>query len=231
MRAIGTVMPIRAAMEEHGYSEAVQDEGWGLLQKTCTYSRGRTPELINQEVRGAIVAIDQKDEDIFHLVGASLTRHHPAQAAFVLDGIGPQVGSSSVLNMAILLDRLDALEAGPEREATRAEDHAALATLSSRRMNKQRREELRALVVLAKSAPSAPDPDKPVRERTEKERQASLIELRAWYEEWSAIARVCVKRRGYLQMLGLATRRRRSAEKAGEAKPVTDGTPGGGDEK
>ena len=45
------------------------------------------------------------------------------------------------------------------------------------------------------------------RERTEAELVAGLTRLRAWFEEWSGVAKVAVKRRDYLIRMGLAARR------------------------
>jgi hypothetical protein len=160
--------------------------------------------------RESILEIDGRDEDLFRLVRASVIQRHAAQAEFLLSGIGPDEGIASVLNVRHLLDRLDALEAGPEREATREADHATLATLATRGVTPRLRAELRDLVNAAQSA-EGPVPSVEDAERLAAEQHRALVELRDWYEEWSEIARVAIKRRSHLLALGLASRRGRPA--------------------
>ncbi len=67
--------------------------------------------------------------------------------------------------------------------------------------------------VPSESAPVDPR-DEAKRAEREKKHVASLVALRAWYEEWSEIARAAIKRRDYLIRVGLA--KRKSAKKAGK---------------
>jgi hypothetical protein len=57
-------------------------------------------------------------------------------------------------------------------------------------------------------------------------RQRVLVELRAWYEDWSEMARVTFKRRDHLLRLGLAQRKVR--RKVGVAPAVARGATGAG---
>jgi hypothetical protein len=52
---------------------------------------------------------------------------------------------------------------------------------------------------------SLPDAEKVA--KSEADTLRNLMALRAWYEEWSSIARVVIKRRDYLIRMGLAKRR------------------------
>jgi hypothetical protein len=61
------------------------------------------------------------------------------------------------------------------------------------------------------------------RERFAADRQAALVALRAWYEEWSELARACIKRRDLLQNLGLARRGRRAASEADDTENGSGG--------
>jgi hypothetical protein len=146
------------------------------------------------------------DEDVFRITTATLTRHFRGQAAFVVDGIGPDTGIASVLAMAHLLDRLDALDSSPAREATReatrSTDHAALALLAVRTLT------LPAATSDAASSPSPipPPPPTPPRPRrncprsttqSASDQETALRGLRAWFDEWSEIAKACIKRRDH----------------------------------
>jgi hypothetical protein len=138
-------------------------------------------------------------------------RRFPEQAAFVLDGIGPAEGIEAVVATRHLLDRLDALESSPAREATRAADHAALELLATRTLDRARRTELRAVVTVAQqSTGETPTTRIAKAQQVAEERKAALDALRAWLDEWSDVARTCIKRRDHLISLGLATRRPRS---------------------
>jgi len=75
--------------------------------------------------RAAITEIDAWDEPGFRRVGAALGRLHPEQHAFVFDGLTAARGQGSLVSVTTLLDRLDALDSAPDREATREVDHAA----------------------------------------------------------------------------------------------------------
>jgi hypothetical protein len=108
-----------------------------------------------------------------------------------------------------LLDRLDALEGAPEREATRAADKAALETLAQRGIDAAVRGHLRALVEQAGVAHDpVPAPERPMAE----DREQALRALAAWYADWSETARAAIQRRDYLVMLGLASRRQRKEQ-------------------
>jgi len=164
--------------------------------------------ISNEEPNAAQMELDQWDEGGFRILKASLSRHYPTQAAFLLDGLGPSQGFAAVAGVSTLLDRLDALESSPEREATRAEDHGALELLAKRGIDKAERLRLRGLVQKVTQA-SAVVPS-PTGSAEEKERDyiASLIALRSWFEEWSEVARVVIRRRDWLILLGLARRKR-----------------------
>jgi hypothetical protein len=215
LRAVGITPAIRVALAVYGYTPAVHDEGWNLLKASCSGDEDAVPDRSDAIARGAIRTVDDRDEDLFRLVRVSLEHRHPAQASFVLDGIGPEVGIEAVLAVAHLLDRLDALESSPARASTRAEDHAALATLAARTIDRERRRELRALVNTGQIGAPTVDavggaaPSAPAAEAAPDERHAALRALRNWHHEWSTIARSCIKRRDQLVRLGLAARRAR----------------------
>jgi hypothetical protein len=227
LRAIGTRTAIRALMNARGYTPEDHKEGWRLLHAVSGYVEEAPPEGIDVKVRGAIVELDQWDEDGFRLVRAALGRRHPEQAAFVLDGIGPSVGPAAVTGVKTLLVRLDALEKSPERKATRKEDHAALDTLAKRGLDAKERARLAHLVRVAESVSDLPEDDGD-RVKKDQAHVEALIALRVWFEEWSEIARVAVKRRDYLILMGLAKRKPSAKGKKGQKGAAkADATPTG----
>lgn len=222
VRAIGTVAEIRAIMATVGYDAAVHQEGWDFIHAASGYRQGKALRADTTEIREAIAALDAQDEGLFRIVRATLRRHHPEQAEFVLEGIGPSVGPAAVVGVKKLLTRLDALESGPERAGTRKADEAALATLAKRGIHQERRRALAALVAKAESV-SDPVDDGGAAATADKDYEQKLVAARAWYEEWSDIARSVITRRDHLIRMGLASRRRRKAEDTGDEDTGDDG--------
>ncbi len=209
LRGIGTSAPIRAKLAARGYTPAEHARGWGLMQATGGRfdGDGPNPDAEDETVQAAIAEVDAWDEDGLRVVGASLRHRHPAQYAFVMRGLKASTGAEAVVGVSTLLDRLDALEGAPEREGTRAADHAALATLAARGIDEAERARLRARVKAAQSFAGVEGQNRQA--EFERRVKAALVEQRAWFEEWSEVARSVVKRRDQLIRLGLASRRPR----------------------
>jgi hypothetical protein len=216
LRAAATKLEIRAALFAAGYSEEEQALGWQLLEKASGYVPGIASPSADTAARAAIAEIDAWDEPGLKRVGAALGRLHPEQHAFVFAGLETAQGIGSLLSVATLLDRLDALERAPERAGTRAADRAAIATLTGRGITPEVRRRLRELLKVAQTAEA---PVFPV-DASSEERDQALRELRAWYKDWSETARAVIRRRDYLVMLGLTQRR-----KAEETEEGTEGEP------
>jgi len=211
---IGTSVQVRGAIEQRGFGEEDRREGWRLLEAAGDYRPpagvGAGAPEVDAAVRDAVVALDGWDEDGFRVIRATLERRYPEQAKMVFDGLAASTGASAVLGVSKLLQRLDALEKGKSKE-----DKAAMALLAKRGVTAAERKRLRDLVATAQSAAPAaeaapPDGDE-ARTETEERHVAALVALRAWYEEWSAIARSAIKRRDRLIVLGLARRKRAAA--------------------
>ncbi len=123
-----------------------------------------------------------------------------------------------MVSVSTLLDRLDALENAPEREATRAADRAALETLRKRGITPAERARLRETVALAQRAttPVVPLPEP----EQQKHRIETLRELRAWYIDWSSTARSVIRRRDHLILMGLGKRSTKREDEEGSEQPV-----------
>jgi hypothetical protein len=218
---------IRRKLATRGFGPDTQQQGLKLLHRACAYEEPVEEPRTDAEVREAGDKINEEGEDLFRVVRASLGHRHPQQAAFLLQGIVQAKGAQAVLNVSLFLERIEELRNGPARQATRAADHAALAILARRGIGPVELAGLAKLVRIAYSAKSVADDGQ--RERLTAERQAALVALRTWYEEWSELARACIKRRDLLQNLGLARRVRRGASEANGAESGSggpaDGTP------
>jgi hypothetical protein len=165
-------------------------------------------------VRDAIAYLDRNDEPMLRRADAALRHNHPPQHAYVCAQLAPAQGAAAVVSTATFLDRLDALESGADRAATREADHAALATLEERGITKVERANLRELLKIAMSAAEVVAPPPPAALEA---RQKDLVALWRWYDEWSDVARAVITRKSDLILLGLG--RRKKAEKAQAPSP------------
>jgi hypothetical protein len=206
---------IRSVLEAHGYTNEVHERGWQLLESVSRRKpkQGASNDVV---VRAAVTELDAWDERGFRICHAALGHLHPEQEAFLFEGLEPAAGPEAVLSVSMFLDRLDALEGAPEREATREADHAALETLERRGITRAERTRLRELVRTVRTAV----PTKGAGDFTGHEQHKSnLFALHAWFEDWSEMARVLIRRRDLLVLLGLA-KRKRSSKKGDETPPV-----------
>jgi hypothetical protein len=210
MSAVSTNPTVRAILERRGYTDAYHEKGWELLLKASGYKRAAAPALSRPGAAAAIAELDAWDEPHFRIARAALAEF-PDQRELVFTDLEPQTGAGAVVSITTFLDRLDHLENGKDRKATRKADHAALAKLSERGISEAERARLRGLLKVAMASPEpaaakAPKEAKPAAAKDEEPRKAKLA-LWTFYSEWSEIARADIKRRDYLIQLGLAKRK------------------------
>jgi hypothetical protein len=202
LRATATKVGIRAALFPAGYTPQEQEVGWSWLQRASGYVPGVGSVEDDATARAAIAEVDAWDEPGFRRIGAALQRLHPEQHAFVFAGLEAARGAGALLTVATLLDRLDALAKG-RSSATEVADRQALATLNARGITPELRSHLRGLIAAAQVAATPALASNPSAE----DRAQALLELRAWYKDWSETARAVISRKDYLIMLGLSKRR------------------------
>jgi hypothetical protein len=209
LRAIGTRPAIFAALQERGYSQAEHQRGWSLIHAATGFEPTTDAQEIDADVTAATDELDEADEDIHAVVDASLRHRVPAAHAALLGGITPGTGAESVLYIGTLLYRIRALEEGTLPDVEPADAAAALDVLAKRGLHAQERARLAKLVERAQAPASTShlDPERAVK------LDAALRAARAFFEEWSEIARIAVKRRDHLILMGLANRR---ASRTGE---------------
>lgn len=205
--------PIRAMLQKGGFGKKDFEEGIKLLRRALgiiAESDDSTTmfEPMSDEIVDAIKELDAWDESGYRRARAALRRLHPEQAEFVFKGLTASTGMQAALGVMTFLDRLDALENGPERKSTRKEDRAALDTLATRGIDDKERARLRKLTKIVGTSPDLDldGVDESEADR-EAERQKALVELREWFLDWSETARSVVPRRDYLIRLGLANRK------------------------
>ena len=220
LRALATKVEIRATLAGCGYTEEEQTHAWKLLLAASGYVPTPMPTTDDERARAAIAEIDGWDEAGFTRIHAALARLHPEQDDFVFTGIEAGEGASSVVSVATLLDRLDALENAPEREVTRSADRAVLETVRKRGITSAERARLREQIALAQRVvtPVVPLPEPELLEQ----RVQTLRELRAWYGDWSSTARSVIRRRDHLILMGLG---KRSSSKRDDQNPIAPEAP------
>jgi len=210
LRAAGTSADVRAVLEANGYTQADHEEGWSLLLKASCKESVTTAVATNVAAE-AIRMLDEWDEPGFHKAHAALMRKFPAQAAFLFQDLAPTQGPSAMLGVARFLDRLDALEKSEDRKDTRDEDKHALEVLAVRGITTDERLRLRKLIEATQTQPVIPMSAKKA-EEIETKHMADLLDLYAWYSEWTEVAHAVVDSRGHRIALGVAKRKPRKSK-------------------
>ena len=220
LQAIGANLAIRDALVAVGYTDADQQFGWDKALVVLGRRTKIPPASAGTDAARATVELDNLDEELFRRGEAVLRRFHPDQADFVFTGLSPSTGREAVVGIATFLSRLDQLESGEGREATREQDQAALVSLATRGITKEERTRLAELLVAARQMATPP----PAVEQLDPEDKAKeLAALRAWYQDWADTARAAIKRRDLLVRLGLT--KRKKSKSAPEPVPPTQPAP------
>lgn len=221
LRALGTSVTLRSILAQRGYTADEHRRGWHLLHKVSGYESDpvAAPAPVEDKTAARAVAeTDAWDDDNLPIIDATLRHRYPDQHAFVLRDLRAGKGAASLVVVKTLLDRVDILESGKGRPAAqKTADQAALATLAARVLDEKERARLRALLDQAERYGAVADlgAQQQSEEAAADKRLADLRELRAWYEEWSTIARAIIKRRDHLLRLGLAQPKRKTPTPAG----------------
>jgi hypothetical protein len=219
LNGVGRSKRIRAILAARGYSQAENRLGWRLLEEAS----GETSELVDDidpAMNAKVAAVDSQDEETFAVAAAVLEHAHPEQHRFVFAGdLKPSKGLRAVLGMKLFLARLDQLQSSPEREATRASDHAALDALAAHGITPTVRESLKVTIdEITRGTPADFDALAAAPESSLEER---LVALYRWHRKWSKIAHAVLTRRADLIACGLAERRaRKSDDTSEEADPA-----------
>ncbi|MEZ4394122.1 MAG: hypothetical protein R3A48_23870 [Polyangiales bacterium] len=204
LAGIGSHEGIRLALSARGYTETDHAAGWEALHAASGYRVGAPfGSSSPDEVATAQRELDAWDDVNFPIAAAALKHRHPEAHAAVFAGeLRAGAGAESVVRVSLFLDRLDALQ---------KVDAPALRTLAARGISPDERARLRALVKSATTFRAVDtgerDAAQTQKQRTLADRDAALRVLRAWYEEWSVVARQVIRRKDWLISLGLASRK------------------------
>src|SRR5947208_2460581 len=112
-----------------GYTAAEHRTGWDLLHAVAGFREGVVEVAPENEATRAMTELDAWDEPNFRVAKAALKHRHPEQHKFVFENLEPATGPAAVISVTTFLDRVDALEKGADRKATRKADLASLETL------------------------------------------------------------------------------------------------------
>ncbi len=217
---------IRAVLHARGYTQEVHERGWQLGLAAAGY-RVPTPKVLESpEAAKALIIIDGWDEPAFRVARAALRHEFPEQYAFVFDNLEAQTGVASVASVKTFLDRLDLLESGKDRKATRKVDQAALAKLAVRGIPSAERARMRGLLAVAQGSsaemPEGSEASAEQEKAAAKELDEARLAVWRWFSEWSEIARGDIKRRDWLIQLGLAKRKQVKKSKGGDEEEAED---------
>ena len=209
---VAALSEARARLRARGYSNIVAREAWNHLDALAGFdakespAEEQAPSEDDAKVLKATAAIDAWDEPGFRLMRATLKRAFADQYKYVFAGdVQATKGPMSVVGVRRVIHRLNDLESSPERKETRKQDHAALARLAERGIDKAERTRIEALLTIVGTLGDAEAPEPSEAEAAI--RRNHLVKLREWFEEWSEVAKVAIKRRDHLIRLGLAHRR------------------------
>lgn len=221
LRAVGTDPKIHAALAAVGFSDKEVERGWALVRAVFGFPQPPAPAVHNP-VASAMEQLEAWNGPGFLRARAALRHLHPEQESFVFDGLVVGRGAAAVLAVGTFLERCAQLESGKDRKATHKADLAAIQTLESRGVTKSERRRLGEMVAIVETRAAPLLEAAPVAER-----DAALMQLRAWLMDWSDTARAVIKRRDQLIRLGIARRRSKKNAPAPIPAPTPPATPGG----
>lgn len=228
LMAVGTVPEIRAVLVARGYTDAVHQEGWRLLEQVAgrsslapppaAVSEGAAAASATKTVEEARDAIESWVSINLGVADAALKLNYPAQHAHVFAGkLKAERGAKAVLVAQSFLSRIESLDGS--RKGVHADDVKALATLGERGIDAGARAGVRELLgVVQEGAPSGAPALKGAAVKAGSSSQAAKLALYAWHSEWAGIAQSVVTRRDYRIRLGIAARRK--AKKPAEPPAV-----------
>ena len=215
LRAVGTDAAIMEALKQTGFNEAAQKQGWSLVLTAYAATGPAAPSIVEAPLTEATDKVNAWQGSMFVRAHAALRRFHPEQDAFVFTNLEPGAGIAAVPAVSTFLDRLDALDSGAERKSTRKADHAALETLAERGITKEERKSMRDLVKWVESNQA-----QPLATHAQSPREAALIGVYDWVQDWTDCARTVITRRDQLIRLGIGKRRQRKQDVAPNPTPA-----------
>jgi hypothetical protein len=191
---------IAVRLHAFGYTKQVWQEGWELMKEVVDSEYGGVEQEAEEDV---IDQLDSLENLWYQIIETTLTRHHPAIALKIFDGLQQTDGVALIASVGTLVERIDALRASKNKD-----DKAAAALLETRGVDEALLAELRGLLARANSFLSDEELEEVVlseeqREAARVRHEAALAALRGYLREWTLIARAAIKNKNHLRQLGL----------------------------
>jgi hypothetical protein len=218
--AVSRYPNIRRRLRTRGYGREQHEVGHQLLKDLGEYDETPRVDLSDASVRAALQELNATDEDALTLIGAALRYRLPEHHAFMVEGLASSRDEGeAATTIAAVLDRMGRLEAGNVEEELKAGASVALEAMADKGLDGGWREHFAELCAKLETLP---DEEVTVEqlEAREQARVEKLLEIRAFFEEWSETARVEFKGRRELIRLGLAQLRRSDNGEAEVVEPV-----------
>lgn len=201
---------VLAALRNAGYGPADHAEGIALLGAACALEVQAWDVVEGEPARNAEAELHTWANTHLPRLRAAIVRLHP-EAVPLFANLLPLRAAQATLAVATLLQRV-------EQRRKRPEFAAVLATLERRGFTSEQRAQLRSVVTAAQSvSPAAKPKTKPKTRASAKAHELvplrgviswQLLALHGWYQDWALTARSVVKRKDWLQRLGVVRRRR-----------------------
>jgi hypothetical protein len=207
---------VTAALARYGFTDDDRDEGWERLR---TLGRGKIGVTgIDGSEIGVLQSLDAWENHWFPIAYTSLQVRHPAVHQLLFLNLSQTEGPEVAVSVGLLLERLE--EMSDQDGPYGAEGPKARQLLTKRGLTPAVLAEARGLIsALGKSE------SKPARSFEEEQAYLERAEkaMWDWYLEWSQIARIAIKSRPLLRLLGfLKAERGTSEEPAVPGEPVDD---------
>ena len=189
----------RAALQTQGFTAQDLEEGWARLRAlSAPGGIAFEPVVLAPDLLGALQAFERRWYPVCEIV---LRVNFPAVHAVVFHKLVRTEGTQVVAAIAVLLDRLEAVERPREEGGFGEEGRRARALLAKRKLTEEVIAEGRALLRQLGRAPEAPSEEE-LDELDREARAAAEARLWSWYLEWSTLARLVIRDRSLLRSLG-----------------------------
>lgn len=189
---------VATRMALRGFSAEDRKEGFKLLDKAVGRDLALNLELETPD-KNLVAEIDAWENIWFDVADAALARSYPEVHAKVLDRLAKTSGPMVILNVKVLLDRLEQLENSGDPS-----DAAALALLAKRGLDHKQRQRAADLIEQARSG--LPDTDGPdTVEEQEVDLDEAVAQMWAWYLDWAKTARTVIRSKRLRIVMGLST--------------------------
>jgi hypothetical protein len=211
-RVLGLLLGLRNqrvadALTRHGFTNRDLEEGWTLLRQVTRTHLDAPPERAPMDP-DTLEALDQWENRWFAIASATLARRTREAHDWLFRNLSQTEGPSVVVSVSTFLERLAELKS-KKGAGLPADAALAVKLLAERGLTDDVVNAAENMVAELRTVEIAPDlPPQPTEEELAKSEQM----LWSWYLEWSQIARIAIKQRALLRLLGFLQAERGSKE-------------------